>query len=148
MPPTKTANSTRRTTRTKATTATANPATKPVSKLTHHGLRPSAKQPSRVASSPPTTEDERTHCMRAVNVSLQTLSTVAQSGWRFDPEETKSARNANADARKVDDAVRTAKKALQTLRNIAPDDLDVERAACSISGKLIALALVRAALDF
>lgn len=81
--------------------------------------------------------------MRMVNLSLQILSAVTQSGWKFIPEETKKARNANTDAGKVDDATRTAKKALGRLREITPDDLDVERAACSIAGKLITLELVR-----
>lgn len=81
-----------------------------------------------------------------VNISLQTLSTVAQSGWKFNPEETKNVRNTNTDASKVNDATRTAKKALERLREITPDDLDVERAACSITGKLITLELVCARL--
>ena len=79
-----------------------------------------------------------------VNVSLQTLSTAAQSGWKFTPGETKNARKTNMDASKVDDATRTAKKALERLREITPDNLDVERAACSITGKLITLEMVSA----
>ena len=143
MPPTKTANSTRRTTRTKATTPPDDLAKKRVPKLTLHDARPSVKQPSRVGSSPPTTEDERTSCMRMVNLSLQNLSTMTQSGWKYTRGETKDARNTNANASKVDEATRTARKALERLREITPDDLDVERAACSITGKLVTLELVR-----
>ena len=145
MPPTKAANLTRRTTRKKPTTTQSQDdlADKLASKLTLHGARPSAKQPSKAKPSPPTTEDERTSCMRMVNLSLQIISAVAQSGWKSTSEKTKSARNANSNASKVDDATRTARKALEWLREVIPDDLDVERAACSIVGKLIALELVR-----
>jgi separase len=78
-----------------------------------------------------------------VNLSLQNLSAVTQSGWKCTPQETKNARNTNANASKVDETTRTARKALERLREITPDDLDVERAACSITGKLITLELVR-----
>ncbi|KAF8556865.1 hypothetical protein OG21DRAFT_1495257 [Imleria badia] len=149
MPPTKSANSTRRTTRTKPTKPPDDLATKLVSKLTIHDARPSAKQPARrVAPSPPSAEDERTTCMRMVNLALQNLSTVTQSGWKSTPEDTKNARNTNANASKVDDATKTARKALERLREITPDDLDVERAACSITGKLIALELYEEAIQF
>ncbi|KAF8139770.1 hypothetical protein EV363DRAFT_1413348 [Boletus edulis] len=109
-----------------------------------------AKQPSTVTvePSPPTTEDERTNCMRMVNLSLQNLSVVTQSGWKFALEGTKNARNASANTSKVDDATRTARKALGRLRGIAPDDIDVERAACSITGKLITLELYEEAIQF
>ena len=78
-----------------------------------------------------------------VNLSLQNLSAVTQSGWRYNPQETKNARNTNANASKTGEATRTARKALERLRVVTPDDLDVERAACSITGKLITLELVR-----
>ncbi|KAF8139773.1 peptidase family C50-domain-containing protein [Boletus edulis] len=151
MPPTKIAISTRRTTRTNSKTTPDELATKLVSKSTLHGTRPLlAKQPSTVTvePSPPTTEDERTNCMRMVNLSLQNLSVVTQSGWKFALEGTKNARNASANTSKVDDATRTARKALGRLRGIAPDDIDVERAACSITGKLITLELYEEAIQF
>ncbi|KAG9309980.1 peptidase family C50-domain-containing protein [Chiua virens] len=144
MPPTKTANSAWRTTRVKVTTTTDDLRTKFATKLTLHDRNPSQKQLSRVEP----TEDERTTCMRAVNLSLQTLSEATQSGWKFTPEGTKNARNANTTARKVDDATKTAKKALQGLREISPDDLDVERAACGITGKLITLEMYEEAVQF
>lgn len=78
-----------------------------------------------------------------VNLSLQNLSSITQSGSKIPLEEAKNARNTNAKASKVDDATRTAKKGLARLREITPDDLDVERAACSIVGKLITLEVVR-----
>lgn len=145
MPPTKTANSTRRTTRTKATTTQDDITTKLVSKLTLHDTRtrPLVKQPSRVGPPPPAPEDEMASCMRMVNLSLQSLSAVTQSGWKSTPRETKNAHNTSAHASKVDDATRTARIALKRLREITPDDVDVERAACSITGKLITLELVR-----
>ena len=144
MPPTKSANSMRRTTRTKPATTTDDLATKLASKLKIHDARPSAKKPPRaVGPSPLSAEDERNTCMRAVNLALQNLSTITQSGWKYTPEETKKGRNTNANASNVDDATRTARKALERLRETTPDDLDVERAACSITGKLITLELVR-----
>ncbi|KAH0826731.1 cysteine peptidase C50 [Lanmaoa asiatica] len=147
MPPTKTASSTRRTTRTKATITPDDLATKLVSRLALHETR-LPQRPSKVGPSPPITEDEKTSCMRMVNLSLQNLSTVTQLGWKFTPEDTKNAHNANPNASKVDDAMRTAKKALERLRQITPDDLDVERAACSITGKLITLELYEEAINF
>lgn len=81
--------------------------------------------------------------MRMVNISLQDLSSVTQSGWKFNPDETKNARNTNANPSKVENATKTAKRALEKLRESTLDDLNVERAACSITGKLISLELVR-----
>ncbi|KIJ59919.1 hypothetical protein HYDPIDRAFT_32659 [Hydnomerulius pinastri MD-312] len=138
-PPTTTTTTTRRATRTKITTTTNELATKLESALTICETSSKAKQRVRGGTqraSPATPEDERVGSMRIVNTSLRTLSAVTQSGWKAVPE-AKTSNNANA--AKVDGAVKAATKALECLRVVSPDDLDVERAACSIAGKLLTL---------
>jgi separase len=142
MPATTTKTTTRRTTRTKVTITPNELATKLASTLT---ICPTSKHSGRgndKGASPTTPGDERISCMRTVNLCLQTLSAVVQSGWKATPEKAKK-KTGSTNASNVDNATKTARKALERLRDICPGDVDVERAACSISGKLLALDMVR-----
>jgi separase len=78
--------------------------------------------------------------MLDINASLQTLSSVAQSGWKANSDEGKTKSNALS---KVSAAVARANEALSCLRVICPNDLDVERATSSVMSKLLALEMVR-----
>jgi hypothetical protein len=72
--------------------------------------------------------------MRAVNAASQTLSGLVQSGWRA------------GSGKKSSEAVgagENASKELRELRAVCMGDVDVERAASSVVGKLIVLELVR-----
>lgn len=90
------------------------------------------KRKAVVKETPISVEDRRLSAMRAVNVASQTLSGLIQK-----PPPSKSpsvlARNSAA----------AAAKALKDLRNACPGDVDVERAALSVVGKLVALEMVR-----
>lgn len=76
--------------------------------------------------------------MRAVNEASQALTGVVQSGWKKSSNQNTSKTTlttANAAASK-------AAKHISELRRILPGDLDVERAASSVLGKLVALEMV------
>lgn len=79
-------------------------------------------------TSPPSVARDKVSAMLVVNATLQMLSNMARSG-----PDVKST------AVKVDKAIEDSKKALTLLRNLCPEDLDVERAACSLVGKLLLL---------
>ncbi|PPQ82925.1 hypothetical protein CVT24_008809, partial [Panaeolus cyanescens] len=80
--------------------------------------------------------------MRAVNASSQTLSGVVQSGWKKSASQA-----AKSTLSTVNTAVSTCTKHLAILRKLSPDDLDVERAALSVLGKLVALEMWEVALN-
>jgi len=81
--------------------------------------------------------DEKVLSMRSVNAASHALTQVVQAGWKKSSSDasktTLSSVNSSASA---------AAKGLLSLRKICPGDLDVERAASSILGKLIALQMV------
>ncbi|KAF9233396.1 peptidase family C50-domain-containing protein [Melanogaster broomeanus] len=85
--------------------------------------------------------------MRAVNASLQTLSAIAQSGWKA-TQEVAMEKTRSANRSKVHSATKTARQSLDRLRDTCPGDLAVERAACSITGKLLALNMFDETLIF
>ncbi|KAI9061528.1 hypothetical protein FKP32DRAFT_1654199 [Trametes sanguinea] len=78
--------------------------------------------------------------MRVVNSASKSLSAVAESGWKA--SQSKSDRTTAASAVKH---ATTARKELNVLRELSPGDSDVERAASSIVGKLMALEMYQAA---
>ncbi|KAG1861269.1 peptidase family C50-domain-containing protein [Suillus subluteus] len=80
-----------------------------------------------------------------VNASLQTLSSVAQSGWKANSKEGRTKSSALS---KVSAAVSRANEALSCLRVLCPDDLDVERAASSMMSKLLVLEMHDTAFPF
>ena len=74
--------------------------------------------------------------MLSVNTASQDLSRVIQSGWK------KSSSFSKATLQSTTSSASAAVKHIGVLRNLCPDDVDVERAAASILGKLVALELV------
>ena len=74
--------------------------------------------------------------MLSVNAASQDLSRVIQSGWK------KSSSSSRATLQSTTSSASGAIKHVAVLRNLCPDDVDVERAAASILGKLVALELV------
>ncbi|KAJ6525608.1 peptidase family C50-domain-containing protein [Mycena capillaripes] len=82
--------------------------------------------------------------MRAANSASQELSNIVQSGWRKSsdgPPSKKSPTFVNASA-----SAMVAAKHLALLRKTSPGDLDIERAAGSVLGKLVTLEMFDAAL--
>ncbi|KAG1731550.1 peptidase family C50-domain-containing protein [Suillus lakei] len=90
-------------------------------------------------------EQRKISAMIDVNTSLQTLSSVAQSGWKANSEEGRTKSSALS---KVSAAVSRANEALSCLRVLCPDDLDVERAASSMMNKLLVLEMHDTAVPF
>ena len=76
--------------------------------------------------------------MHAVNTASQSLSAVVQSGWKANDTTPSGKKTLSG----VMTSAEAASKALIELREISPGDIDVERAASSVVGKLIALELV------
>ncbi|KAJ6475784.1 cysteine peptidase C50 [Mycena vitilis] len=103
--------------------------------------KPKAKGKEKATLTP---EERRVSAMRAVNTASQELSNTARSGWKRSSDVPPSKRSpvfvsANASAA-------AAAKQLALLREISPGDLDIERAAGSVLGKLVALEMFDAAL--
>ena len=82
------------------------------------------------------TPESKLSAMRSVNSASQDLSRVIQSGWK------KSSSSLKSTLQSTTSSAATAAKHLAMLRNVCPDDVDVERAAASILGKLVALEMV------
>ena len=80
--------------------------------------------------------DPKLSAMLSVNAASQDLSRVIQSGWK------KSSSSSRATLQSTTSSASAAVKHIAILRNLSPDDVDVERAAASILGKLVALELV------
>lgn len=78
----------------------------------------------------------RLEAMRIVNTAIQSLSTLVKNGWmatKGDPPGKKSS---------VATSAASAANSLKVLREMCHGDLDVERAALSIVGKLVTLGMV------
>ncbi|KAH7913084.1 peptidase family C50-domain-containing protein [Hygrophoropsis aurantiaca] len=103
---------------------------------------PKGKQ--KATPEPISTDDARISSMRSVNSALHNLSSIAASGWKTSVEET---RKKSPSQTTVLNSISSANKALKKLRQICPQDLDVERAASSIIGKLITLEMFDASLS-
>ena len=80
--------------------------------------------------------ESKLSAMLSVNAASQDLSRVIQSGWK------KSSSSSRATLQSTTSSASAVLKHVAVLRNLCPDDLDVERAAASILGKLVALELV------
>jgi len=87
------------------------------------------------ASSP---EADKLASMHAVNAASQALSAVAQSGWKKSIGELSKVTLAT-----INSSATQAAKHLGVLRLMSSEDVDVERAAASVLGKLMALEMVR-----
>ena len=99
--------------------------------------KPKEKQRATPGSPP---QDNPNISMRTVNTASQKLSVLAQTGWTVakDSGGSKQRQEAMTCAKNI-------KKNLNALRKaVASSPLDLERAALSAAGKLLALQLVRA----
>lgn len=93
------------------------------------------KQKAREDSSP---EADKLASMHAVNAASQALSAVAQSGWKKSTGESSKVTLAT-----INSSAAQAAKHLGVLGRMSSGDVDVERAAASVLGKLMALEMVR-----
>ncbi|KAK0494593.1 cysteine peptidase C50 [Armillaria luteobubalina] len=85
-------------------------------------------------------ERQRVAAMRSVNSASQSLASIIASGWK---------RSTGDSPRKLTEAKSAATSAaihIASLRELCPGDIDVERAAMSVLGKLVALDMYDAAL--
>jgi separase len=80
--------------------------------------------------------ESKLSAMLSVNAASQDLSKVIQSGWK------KSSSSSKATLQSTTSSASSAVNHVAVLRNLCPEDVDVERAAASILGKLVALELV------
>jgi separase len=104
-------------------------------KSARHGA---ATEPS---GAPKSTQDKRVSAMRAVNAASQGLTSVMKSGWKA-PRMEPSAKKSTAATHEAFDLAASARTALGDLRVLSPGDVDVERAAISVAGKLLSLDMV------
>lgn len=87
------------------------------------------------------TQDKRVAAMRAVNVASQGLTAVMKSGWKA-PRAEPSAKKSTASTHEAFNLATSAGTALGGLRVLLPVDVDIERAAISVAGKLLSLDMV------
>ena len=79
--------------------------------------------------------------MRAVNTAMQSLTALAQTGWKKSKTESTSTwRSRNAEANTL---AATSRDHLATLRGLDGATVEIERAALSIVGKLVSVDMVR-----
>jgi separase len=90
---------------------------------------------------PKSTQDKRVTAMRAVNAASQGLTAVITSGWKA-PRAEPSMKKSTATSHEAFDLAASARTALGDLRVALPGDVDVERAAISVAGKLLSLDMV------
>ena len=82
-------------------------------------------------------DDLRISAMRSVNSASQELSNVVRSGWKKFLSNFSTTTLSNAESSAL-----TAEENLCVLRRICLQDMDVERAAVSVLGKLVTLDMV------
>src|ERR1700722_4200658 len=83
-------------------------------------------------------EKRRLSAMRSINLASKSISTLVESGWKLKTFERGSAVKTASTLRSVNSSISTISRCLQELRKTCPEDIDVERAAVSVLGKLIA----------
>ena len=89
------------------------------------------------------TPEKRIISMRTVNGASQGLSTVMKAGWKA-PSEDPTVKKSAANTHEAFGLATSARAALEDLRAISPGDVDTERAAITVAGKLLSLDMVRA----
>ena len=102
-------------------------------KLTISGSKGKQKAAPEVISE----DDLRISAMRSVNSASQELSNVVRSGWKKSLSNFSKTTLSNAESSAL-----TAEENLYVLRRICLQDMDVERAAVSVLGKLVTLDMV------
>ena len=93
------------------------------------------------SGAPESIQDRRISVMRAVNGASQGLTAVVKSGWKA-PSAEPSTKKSTATRHEAFSLAASALSALGDLRVISPGDVDVERAAISVAGKLLSLDMV------
>ena len=91
------------------------------------------------------TQERRIVAMRTVNSASQGLSTVMKTGWKA-PGEDPAVKKSVANTHEAFGLATSARAALGDLRAISPGDVDTERAAIAVAGKLLSLDMVRGKL--
>ncbi|KAL4242854.1 hypothetical protein ABKN59_011524 [Abortiporus biennis] len=101
------------------------------------------KQKEATVSSP---EETCMSAMRAVNSASKKLSAIIDSGWssRQDTQTTRGRPSTTLST--VNEQATSIQKNLRIIREMKPGDVDVERAASSVTGKLISLEMYSLAL--
>ena len=90
---------------------------------------------------PKSTKDKRVAAMRVVNAASQGLTAVMKSGWKA-PRAEPSTKKSTASTHEAFNLATSARTALGGLRVLLPVDVDVERAAISMAGKLLSVDMV------
>lgn len=94
------------------------------------------KQRQQASESDISPEARKVQAMRTVNASSQSLSKFAQSGWK----RSKPSRGTSlSDVKKC---ITDVTKALTYLRGLDGENLDIEKSASSVVGKLISMEMV------
>ncbi len=93
------------------------------------------------SAAPESIQDRRITVMRAVNSASQGLTGVMKSGWKALSVEP-SVKKPTAALHEAFSLATSVRNALKDLRVISPGDVDVERAAISVAGKLLGLDMV------
>jgi separase len=99
------------------------------------------------SEAPKYSQDNRISAMRAVNGASQGLTAVMKSGWKA-PSTGTTVKKSATPAHEAFGLAISARAALEELRMISPGDVDVERAAISVAGKLLSLDMVRCKFIF
>jgi separase len=94
------------------------------------------------SETPRSRQDNRISAMHAVNNASQGLTTVMKSGWKA-PSSGTTLKKSTTPTHEAFGLAASARAALEDLRMISPCDVDVERAAISVAGKLLSLDMVR-----
>ena len=113
-----------------------------LSKDLSHGLTLGSR------SSGKTREEQCADAMREVNTASRSLTSLVESGWKAStsqatPVQRSSSSKAQDQGSVAKQQAYSARQFLEVLRELRSGDLDVERAASSLIGKLIALDMVR-----
>ena len=105
------------------------------------GARNGAATEHSGAGAQKSSQDKRVSAMRAVNAASQGLTSVIKTGWKA-PRAEPSAQKSTAARHEAFGLAASARTALGDLRVLSPGDVDVERAAISVAGKLLSLDMV------
>jgi separase len=117
--------------------------TEEISQQLVSALTISKAKSTRNGVTPAPTPERRVVAMRTVNGASQGLSSVMKTGWKA-PGDDPTVKKPTANTPEAFRLATSARTALEDLRAISPGDVDVERAAIAVAGKLLSLDMVRA----
>ncbi|KZT24871.1 hypothetical protein NEOLEDRAFT_1134566 [Neolentinus lepideus HHB14362 ss-1] len=99
----------------------------------------------------PPSQDYRRIAMRQVNEASQYLSSAVQAGWKASASSklrpTSKTSTGSWSVSRIGKTVQQVRESLQKLRELNSDDMDVDRAASSMIGKLVNLEMYSASAD-